>query len=613
MLTPPRFLLLLLTFVRLLVLSGAYGTMTDLPGAARHELTDLCTARLYFPGSDQGFFSNVKASHNPSGKPQKVIIFPDLYEASVAELRAGLDAGHFSSVDLVKSYFARIEEVNLKGPGLRAVIEINPAALATAAELDLECRLKGPRSAIHGIPVLLKDNIATAASEGMNTTAGSFSLLGSVVPDDAGVVKRLRHAGAIILGKTNLSEFSHMRGDLPSGWSGRGGQTTNAYYPKGDPCGSSAGSGVAASIGLATVTLGTETDGSITCPAGVNNVVGIKPTLGLTSRAGVIPISTHQDSVGPITRSVADAATVLSIIAGLDPNDGYTSAQPRAVPNYTKALSTQALEGRRIGVPRRVFMNSTITDRPSEISEAFEGALAVLRSLGATIVDPADLPTADEILVSENEKIVLATDFKQEINDHFAHLKSNPSGVRNLGEVIQFNNDNPTLEKPKGYEDQSIFMTAEATVGFDSSYLAALAANHALGATRGIDAALKMYNVDALVLPSDGLSSTPAGSFFVTAPELLKQFNFSAIAGYPIVTVPLGFFSDNVAVDVGPETVKTAPGIPFGLSFFSTAYSEFELIGFAYAYEQQTKTRLARRAYEGAVPKTQLENVIQSL
>ncbi|KAG6856087.1 hypothetical protein H0H87_007527 [Tephrocybe sp. NHM501043] len=385
-------------------------------------------------------------------------VFPDLYEASVAELQAGLKDGHFSSVDLVKAYFARIEEVNLNGPALRAVIETNPSAIATAAALDLERKRKGPRSALHGIPILLKDNIATVASEGMNTTAGSFSLLGSVVPDDAGVVKRLRKAGAIILGKANLSEFAHFRGNLASGWSGRGGQATNAYFPNADPCGSSSGSGIAASIGLAAVTLGTETDGSITCPTSNNNLAGIKPTVGLTSRAGVIPISEHQDTVGPMTRSMEDAAIVLSIIAGTDPNDNFTLAQPRVVPNFTKALNKNALKGKRIGVPRHVFLNATINDRSPEVTSAFEQALIVLRKLGATIIDPADLPSADDILASNDENVVLDVDFKIELNKYYASLKLNPSGVRNLADLIAFNNNNSALEKPQGFTDQSTYV-----------------------------------------------------------------------------------------------------------------------------------------------------------
>jgi len=522
-------------------------------------------------------------------------VFPDLYEASITELQAGLDAGHFTSVDLIKAYFARIDEVNLKGPMLRAVLELNPSALSQAAALDKERKVSGKRSPLHGIPILLKDNIATVASEGMNTTAGSFSLLNSVVPDDAGVVKKLRTAGAIILGKANLSEFAHFRGNnLPSGWSGRGGQCTNAYFPHADPCGSSSGSGVAASIGLAAITLGTETDGSITCPTSNNNLVGIKPTVGLTSRAGVIPISDHQDTVGPIVRSVADAAAVLTVIAGKDPNDNFTLAQPATVPDYTKALNKNALKGARIGVPRRAFLNDTITGNDPFVGTTFDAALKTLESLGATIVDPADLPSADEIVVSGNETIVLDVDFKIQLDAWYASLKSNPSGVRSLADLIKFNDANPALEEPSRFEDQGILIESEATTGMNSTYFQSLAFDKDLGQTRGIDAALKAHNLDALVLPAPGFTTVPA-----------------AIAGYPIVTVPLGFYPENVTIALaGPETVYPAPGVPFGLSFLGTAFSEFKLIGYAFAYEQKTQTRLARKAYLEAIPQTQLKDIV---
>ncbi|KAJ7844914.1 amidase signature enzyme [Mycena olivaceomarginata] len=518
-------------------------------------------------------------------------VLPDLYEASVPELQAGLAAGHFTSVDLVKAYFARIEEVNIKGPGLRAVLELNPSALRQAERLDIERKRTGKRSELHGIPVLLKDNIATIAAEGMNTTAGSFALLGSVVPEDAGVVKRLRKAGAIILGKANLSEFAQFRGNTASGWSGRGGQGSNAYFPHADPCGSSSGSGVAASIGLATVTLGTETDGSITCPSSNNNVAGIKPTVGLTSRAGVVPISAHQDTVGPMTRSLTDAAIVLTAIAGKDPNDNFTLAQPPVVPDFTKALNKKALKGKRIGVPRRVALNDSLTGNDPSIGVAFEEALRTIKGLGATVVDPADLPSADDFLTSNNETIVLSVDFKVQLNQYLKALVENPSGVRSLADLIKFDDENPTLEKPAGFEDQSGFIQSEATNGFDAEYFAALAADHDLGSTRGIDFVLKKFNLDAIVLPAPGFTTIPPG--------------------YPIVTVPLGFFPDNVTIGSrGPETVYPAPGVPFGLSFLGTAFSDFELIGFGYAYEQKTQTRLSRKAFPAAIPKTQLKDVI---
>ncbi|KAJ7922254.1 amidase signature enzyme [Mycena leptocephala] len=558
--------------------------MADVPSWFSLALILLCThlARGFSVASPFG----LSVARTPA--------LPDLYEASVPELQAGLDAGLFTSVDLIKAYFARIEEVNINGPGLRAVIELNPSALKEATLLDAERKLTGRRSELHGIPILLKDNIATIAAEGMNTTAGSFSLLGSIVPEDAGVVKRLRKAGAIILGKANLSEWAEFRDNLASGWSGRGGQASNAYFPHADPCGSSSGSGIAASIGLAAVTLGTETNGSITCPTSNNNLAGIKPTVGLTSRAGVIPISAHQDTVGPITRSLTDAAIVLSVIAGKDPNDNFTLAQPPVVPDFTKALNKNALKGKRIGVPRRVFLNDSITGNHPSINVAYEKALLTIKALGATVVDPADLPSADEFVTSNNETIVLNVDFKVQLNEYFAALLENPSGVRTLADIIKFDDDNPTLEEPAGFEDQSQFIQAEATNGFDAEYFAALTADRDLGSTQGIDFVLKKFNLDALVLPAPGFTTSPA-----------------AVVGYPIVTVPLGFFPENVTIgSAGPETVYPAPGVPFGLSFLGTAFSDFELIGFGFAYEQKTQTRLARKAFPAAIPKPQLKDIL---
>ncbi|KAF5372557.1 hypothetical protein D9758_005186 [Tetrapyrgos nigripes] len=544
--------------------------------------------------------------------------FPDLYEAGVKELQHTLDNNTFTSVDLVKAYIARIEEVNTKGPELRAVLEINQNALQVAASLDEERRKSGKRSLLHGIPVLLKDNISTINSEGLNTTAGSYALLGSVVPRDAGIVKRLRDAGAIILGgrsvscppalcknfqtsqilgigKTNMSEWAHFRAkDMICGWSGRGGQCKMGYHPRGDPCGSSSGSGVAASIGLTTVTIGTETDGSISHPSANNNIVGIKPTVGLTSRAGVIPIAAAQDTVGPMCRSVEDAAIVLSIIAGEDPNDKRTISQPKPLPNYLTALDSNAFKGKRIGVARTSIPEKTHHGHPvgSFVTKALEEALKFIESLGATIVDPANLPSAEDIK-GWDENLVLKVDFKIELNEYLAALKSVPTGVRTLTELIKFNNEHKELEMPESYDQQDLLIECDATSGRDEAYGKALARNLEAGATRGIDAALKEHNLDALVLPADG-TSTPA-----------------ALAGYPIVTVPLGFFpEDTPMIDIGPVTSYPTPGTPIGLSFYGTAFSEYELIGFAYAFEQKSKVRTLRKVYADAIPKTQLKDVM---
>ncbi|CDO76779.1 hypothetical protein BN946_scf184978.g8 [Trametes cinnabarina] len=523
------------------------------------------------------------------GQPPSASPFPDLYEASISELQDGLQKGLFTSVDLVKAYFARIEEVNLQGPELRAVIETNPSALAQAAELDRERKKFGPRGPLHGIPILLKDNIATLHSEGMNTTAGSFALLGSVVPRDAHVAARLRAAGAILLGKANLSEWANFRGIVPSGFSGRGGQASSPYVPLGDPSGSSSGSGIGTAIGLCAAALGSETDGSIVSPSSVNNLVGIKPSVGLTSRDGVIPISEHQDTVGPMARSVTDAAVILSIIAGRDPRDNFTLAQPPTVPDYTKALDATALRGARLGVPRKFL---ALTDLDDVRVAAFNASLDTMRAKGATIVDPADFPDTEELLASNNETIVLNTDFKVDVERYLAGLVEVPTGVRTLADLIAFNIAHADEELvPPFWTDQSQFIAAENTT-VDQAFFDALAADKVLGATQGIDAALERFELDALLLPTDVASSPPA------------------IVGYPIVTVPLGFLPPDTPLSPAKPTRESGPNMPFGLAFLGTAFSEFKLVSLAFAYEQATHTRLKVLAFPEAIPKTQLADVV---
>ncbi|KAJ3786991.1 amidase signature enzyme [Lentinula aff. detonsa] len=516
---------------------------------------------------------------------------PDLYEATVAELQDGLDSNRFSSVDLVKAYIGRIEEVNLKGPALRAVLEINPVAVEQASQLDKERRSNRKRGPLHGIPLLLKDNIDTDRTDGMSTTAGSFALQDSIPPKDAGVVTKLREAGAVILGKANLSEFGQFRSHkLTGGWSALGGQGTNAYYPNGDTCGSSSGSAVAVSIGLCALALGTDTTGSITFPASRNNIVGIKPTVGLTSRAGVVPISSHQDTVGPLTRSVTDAAILLSAIAGPDPNDNATSSQPFPLPKYIDALDPNSLAGKRIGVPRKVFIDS---ETHPVIIAAFEDSLEIMRTMGAIIVDPADLPSADDLIKNGwmDEELICLVDFKIDLNKYLSELKESPSGVRTLEDLIKFIEGHPDLEQPRGYEDQSVFLESNNTSGYNAELLEILERKTRLSGEQGIDAVLSKYNLDALV-----------------APHSTFQAAVSANAGYPMIQVPLGFFPDDTlpaALDDGP-TFYPAPGTPFGISFFASAWSEYQLLGMAYAFEQKTQTRLKRRAYTKAIPSTQL-------
>jgi len=517
---------------------------------------------------------------------------PDLYEAGIASLQSGLENGHFTSEHLVKAYLARIEEVNLKGPKLHAVIETNPSALSQAIALDEERKRSGARGILHGIPILVKDNIATLFEEGMNTTAGSYALLKSVVPRDASIISRLRAAGAIILGKANMSEWADFRGYV-SAWSARGGQCTNPYFPGGDPDGSSSGSATAAAIGLAAAALGTETDGSIVTPACRQNVVGVKPTVGLTSRDGIIPASEHQDSAGILARSVTDAAVILRVIAGKDARDNYTLGQPNEVPDYMSGLRKTALRGVRLGVPRNLFENDSMAQLTPEITAAFNASIQVFKKLGAIVIEPADYPAAEEIGRRITENVVLVRDFKANVQRYMSELIDVPSGARSLADLIAFNNANPSLELPPGYEDQHIFERAEALPGFDQTYYDALDRDTWLGTEGSIDYALRTYKLDALIMPSRGTNSAPA-----------------ALAGYPMVSVPLGFFPDDTPVVVDGHTIFPAPGIPFGIAFTASAFTESRLLSYAYAFEQYTQIRLARRAYPAAVPKTQLRDVI---
>ncbi|KAG8758455.1 hypothetical protein FRC12_010009 [Ceratobasidium sp. 428] len=353
----------------------------------------------------------------------------------------------------------------------------------------------------------------------MNTTAGSYALLKSTVPGDATVAAKLRKAGAILLGKANLSEWSQARGFVAAGWSGRGGQATNPYFPGGDPCGSSSGNAIVAAIGLAAGSLGTETHGSIVCPSSYNNIVGIKPTVGLTSRVGVIPISVHQDTVGPMTRNVADAATILTVIAGRDNKDNYTLTAPDRIPDYTQYLNADSVRGKRFGVPRIVFRNDTLLKNHPSIGLAFDQALETIRSLGGIVVDPADLPSAVEMLDNRNEAVVLRVDMKIQINAYLGTLHSIPTGATTLSKIITYNDRHQDLEEPEGYADQIGLSWINDTSGYNSSYYNALYNDYDVGRTRGIDATLRAHKLDALVLPSNGHTSTPA-----------------ALAGYPIVT-----------------------------------------------------------------------------
>ena len=496
----------------------------------------------------------------------------DLEETTIADLQRAMEAGELSSLELVRRYRERIEALDRGGPYLNSVIEENPDAEAIAASLDAERRAKGPRGPLHGIPVVIKDNIDTA--DRMCTTAGSLALLGSRPARDATVAERLRAAGAVILGKTNLSEWANIRSSRSSsGWSARGGQTRNPYELTRNPCGSSSGSAVAVSANLCVAALGTETDGSIVCPSHVNGVVGIKPTVGLTSRAGVVPISHNQDTIGPHARTVRDAAILLGALAGADARDPATAAsEGRFLTDYTRGLDAHALRGARIGVARKTFFGySAHTDR------VIEGALAVLKAQGAILVDPADLPSIEEMSASSAELEVLLYDLKADMAAYLATRVPNPDHrelpmVRTLGQLIAFNEAHRAEEMP--FFGQDLFEQAAAKGPLtDPAYLDALAACRRMGGREGIDAVMDQFELDALVAPTGG-PAWPTdhvnGDHFLGASS-----SAAAIAGYPLINVPAG----------------TAFGLPIGISFMGRAWSEPTLIKLAYAFEQASRGR----------------------
>ena len=482
-------------------------------------------------------------------------------EKSVAQLQQAMQSGRVTSKKLVELYLARIKAIDKAGPKLNSVIELNPDALDIAEALDKERKEKGPRGPLHGIPVLIKDNIATA--DRMETTAGSLALVGVKPPRDAFVVAKLRDAGAVILGKTNLSEWANIRSSRStSGWSARGGLTRNPYALDRNTSGSSSGSGAAIAANLAAIAVGTETDGSITSPSSINGLVGIKPTVGLVSRSGIIPIAHSQDTAGPMTRGVADAAALLTAIAGTDPRDAATAdASPRAS-DYTKALDRGALKGARIGVVRKNF---AANDR---IAAVIDGALDVLRAQGATLVD-VELPNAGKY--DEGELAVLLYELKADLN---AYLPEWAPGapVKTLADVIAFNEKERAKEMP--YFAQELFVRAEAKGGLDTpEYRDALANNRKLAGAEGIDKALADNKLDALVAPTGGLAWM---TDFLNGDASGDSFTQpAAVAGYPHITVPAG--------QVG--------GLPCGISFVGPAWSEARLIGYAYAFEQASRAR----------------------
>ncbi len=490
----------------------------------------------------------------------------ELDEVSFSALQEGMKSGKFTSHSICEKYLVRIDAIDKRGPAINSVIEINPDALATARELDRERKSKGPRGPLHGIPILIKDNIATR--DRMQTTAGSLAMVGSVVQKDAFVAKKLRVAGAVILGKTNLSEWANIRSShSTSGWSGRGGQTLNPYALDRNPCGSSSGSGAAAAANLCVAAIGTETDGSIVCPSSINGLVGIKPTLGLVSRAGIVPIAHSQDTAGPMARTVTDAAIVLGALAGVDPEDSATtSSRPPGSGesvDYTTYLDPKGLAGARVGVVRKLF---GVLDA---VDQMMNEALNIMKTQGATVVDPADIATLDQL--NGAEEMVLLYELRNDLDSYLSQL-GDASPVHSLQQVIAFNETHRDQEMP--FFGQDLFLKArDKGTLFQQEYLDALAKCRLLMRTQGIDATMDQYKLDALIGPTAGpawLTDHVDGDH-----DLGGSSTPAAVAGYPHITVPLGFVS----------------GLPVGISFFGRAWSEPALIKIAYAFEQATQQR----------------------
>jgi amidase len=494
---------------------------------------------------------NDKDSTGASAAPIKPFEFE---ETTIAELQEAMRAGRQTARSLTQAYLERIQEVDKQGPSLNSVIELNPDALTTAENLDNERKAGRVRGPLHGIPILIKDNIDTA--DRMQTTAGSLALVGQPAPRDAYIVEKLRESGAVILGKTNLSEWANIRSkNTTSGWSGRGGLTRNPFALDRNPSGSSSGSGAAVSANLCAVAIGTETDGSIISPASACGLVGIKPTVGLLSRSGIIPISHSQDTPGPMARTVADAAALLGALTGIDPRDAATNgSRGKSVFDYTPFLNANA---------RNYFGASEPVDK------LMAGAIDAIKQAGAIVIDPADLATSSQL--GPGEIIVLLFELKAGLNRYLAE-RAIKDGPRTLADVIKFNEANRAAEMP--YFGQDRFLEAEAKGSLTAKvYLDALTKNQKLAREQGIDAVAKKFQLDAFIAPTripawltDLLSGDRSSNSCTSLP---------AVAGYPHITVPMGYVH----------------GLPVGISFFGTAWSEPKLISLAYAFEQLTKFR----------------------
>ena len=498
----------------------------------------------------------------PEPRPWQQSAF-ELEETTIAALQEGMRSGRDTARSIVERYLSRMDAIDKSGPAINSVMERNPDAIRIAEERDAERKAGRVRGPLHGIPVLIKDNIDTA--DRMRTSAGSLALAESIAPRDAFIAARLREAGAVILGKTNLSEWANFRSTRStSGWSGRGGQTKNPYVLDRNPCGSSSGTGASISANLAAVGIGTETDGSIVCPSSANGLVGIKPTLGLVSRAGIIPISHSQDTAGPMARTVADAAELLAVLSGPDPRDPATAqSRGKVAASYASVLNPAALKGVRIGVARNFFGFNGAVDR------IMDEAIAAMKSAGAIIVDPANITTSGKFDDAEGE--VLNFEFKADLNAYLAAL--GPSAPhKTLADLIAFNDRNADREMP--YFGQEQFLKAQAKGPLTSpAYKAAREKCLRLSRTEGIDATLTKHRVVAIVAPTGG----PAWPT-----DLLNGDHFTgasstpaAVSGYPSVTVPAGYVH----------------GLPVGISFIGGQWSDGTLIGLAYAFEQATKVR----------------------
>jgi len=496
-------------------------------------------------------------------------------EITIDEIRKGFESGQYSARSLTEKYLARIHEIDKAGPMLNAVIEINPDALQIAEAFDQERKAKGPRGPLHGIPILLKDNIDTG--DRMNTTAGSLALVNSH-PDsrpqrDAFVASQLRKAGAVILGKTNLSEWANIRSShSTSGWSGRGGLTRNPYVLDRNPCGSSSGTGAGVSANLCVAGVGTETDGSVVCPSSANGLVGLKPTVGLVSRTGIIPISHSQDTAGPMARTVRDVAIMLSAMAGADADDSATAeiqntdAARKTFPDYTKFLDPAGLKGARLGVVRKYFGFNEAVD------QLMETLLDEMKHAGGEIVDPADIPTIGKF--DDSEMTVLLYELKADLAAYLARRGGTSTGrsIKSLKDVIDFNEQNRGREMP--FFGQDLFIKAEQKGPLSSKeYLDALEMNHRLSRAEGIDFVMDKYKLDALVAPTGGtawLTDLINGDHSAGGSS-----SAAAVAGYPNINVTAGYVW----------------GLPVGISFFGRAWSEPTLLKIAYSFEQLTKAR----------------------